>query len=799
MNNPRHAETLARGSHKPLTKALQTAGLALLLTAGVPLPLAAQSTDPGPLVEFSIPAGELAAALQAFAREAGVNLSYTPEQVEGKTAPALRGSYSVDSGLQRLLSGSHLHAVAEGSGYRIDNPGEHNDDGAFVLRPITVEGDTSQRSYDASRSVVRGNRLGQTLLETPRAVSIVTRSVLDDQQPDNEVDVLRNVSGISRTNDFQGTYQRFQLRGIDADNSRTYLRDGYRFSHQSDPALYNIERIEVIKGPNAIDFGQSTPGGFINYVTKKPLDEAQYALELTAGSFDQYQGTVDLTGPLNEDKSVLYRLTAGYESDGAFTEHVDPLRRGVAGALSWSITPQTQLNLTGDYQKTERLANPGWPVPDPTRLASADAISDDAFYGDANLEYDLEEYRYTAELLHDFSDNWQVRAMFAQDHLLRDNKFISLRDLTGDGTEVTRRLFQRLGSERDSITVRADIRGKELRTGPVEHDIVIGVDYYRFETTDVPFLNIALPNLPVFDPPLGSTEIPVGNTEATSARDSAYGLFIQDSIDLGGGWGLQLGVRHDVLENDATSEDINKTSPNAAITYAPADHSLAYVSYASSFEPNWDVERFGGGVAEPSEGEQFEIGFKQGWFDDRFTTTVALFSLTKSNIVVGDPENPGFETVTGEVEVQGIELEATGELLRGLNILAQVTLLDTEITSDTDATIVGNRLSGSVEKTASFWASYQLPGDLYKWTIGGGVFYTGDRVLNDSNTLSLPSYTTADAFIGYQITDAVSVQFNATNIADKRYYVNASTSGDTFRSTFPGEPRAVSLTLRASY
>ena len=758
--------------------------------------LIAQAAD---TYTFDIPSQPLGDALDAFIGVSGWQVGYSSDLARGLRSARVEGNLTPTEALARLLDGTGLiFELTSADTVTLAKAGAQDGDGPLRLGPIRVEGETSGRGYDAGRSVVRGNRLGQTLLETPRAVSVVTRSILDDQQPDNEVDVLRNVSGVSRTNDFQGTYQRFQLRGIDADNARTYLRDGNRFTHQSDPGLYNVERIEVIKGPNAIDFGQSTPGGFINYVTKKPLDEEHYALELTAGSFDQYQGAIDLTGPLNADKTILYRLTAGYESGGAFTDHVDPLRRGVAGALSWSITPRTRLNLTGDFQKTERLANPGWPVPDPSRLESADALPDDAFYGDANLEYDMEEYRYSAELLHDFSADWRVRAIFAQDFLTRDNNFISLRDLTDDGTETTRRLFQRLGSERDSITTRADVRGK-LKTGRIEHDIVTGADYYRFETTDTPFLNVALPNLPVFDPPFRATEIPVGDTAATSAKDSAYGLFIQDSIDFGAGWGLQLGVRHDVLDNDATSEDVSQTSPNAAITYAHTENSLAYASYSRSFEPNWDVDILDGGVADPSEGEQFEIGFKQGWFDGRFTTTAALFLLKKTNIVVGDPENPGFDVVTGEVEVQGVELEAAGELLPGLNVLAQVTLLDTEITSDTDAAVVGNRLTGSVETTASLWATYQLLGGLDRWTIGGGVFYTGDRVLNDSNTLSLPSYTTVDAFVGYQISDAIIAQFNVTNIGDKRYYVNASTSGDTFRSTFPGEPRAVSLTLRAFF
>ena len=789
---------------KPRTRGGRTVSALLAATALTAIAPAASALAQGARAAeteartFDIPSQPLADALIAFGRQSGLQATADAGLVAGKQSAPVRGDMSWRQALGTLLAGTGLDYRLNGSMVSlVAAPAAAADDGAIRLGPVRVAGETSARSYDGGAAVVRGNRLGQTVLETPRAVSVVTRSILDDQQPDNEVDIFRNVSGVSRTNDFQGTYQRFQLRGIDADNERTYLRDGYRFTHQSDPGLYNIERIEVIKGPNAIDFGQSTPGGFINYVTKKPLDEAQYGLELTVGSFDQYQGSVDLTGPLNDDKTLLYRLTGGYESGGAFTDHVDPVRRGVAGAVSWLATSRTTVNLTADYQKTERLANPGWPVPDPFNLASADALPDDAFYGDEGLEFDMEEYRYSIELLHDISDDWRVRAMFAQDNLLRDNNFISLRGLSDDGTEVNRRLFQRLGSERDSITARTDIRGS-LTTGRIEHDIVVGADYYRFESTNMPFLSGTLAPLPVFNPPLLVSDITSSATE-TTATNSAYGFFIQDSMDFGRGFGLQVGLRHDILDNDATNEDVSRTSPNAAVTYAPTENSLLYFSYASSFEPNWNVDLLNGGVADPSEGEQFEIGFKQGWFDGRFTTTAAFFALTKSNIVVGDPENPGFEILTGEVEVQGVELEAAGELLPGLNVLAQVTVLDPEITEDTDATIVGNNLSGSVENTASLWATYQLPGALDRWSVGGGVFYTGDRVLNDSNTLSLPSYTTVDAFLGYRLTDNISAQLNVTNIGDERYYVNASTSGDTFRSTFPGEPRAVSFTLRAGF
>ena len=760
-------------------------------------PLLAQAAD---TETFDIPSQPLGDALDAFIGVTGWQVGYSSALARGLRSARVEGNLTPTEALARLLDGTGLiFELTSADTVTLAKAGAQDGDGRLRLGPITVEGETSERTYDAGTSVVRGNRLGQTLLETPRAVSVVTRSVLDDQRPDNEADILRNVSGVNRINAFQAVYQRFHLRGIFADNAYSYLRDGYRVLHLTDPAPYNLEQVEVIKGPNSIDFGRSTPGGFINYVTKRPLDDAQYALEVTAGSFDQYQANVDLTGPLNADKTVLYRLTAGYESGGAFTDHVDPLRRGVAGALAWSITPRTRLNLTADFQKTERLANPGWPVPDPSRLESADALPDDAFYGDANLEYDLEEFRYSFELLHDLSDDWRIRAKYAKEDFTRDNNFISLRGLTPDGNETRRLLFQRLNHRNDLITTRVDLRG-DVTTWRIRHDILAGLDYYRFKSKfPRSFRFVTLPNLPVFNPPFRATPIPAIEPETANDDLIDYGVFIQDSIDFGRGWKLQLGVRHDILENDDAFDNVSQTSPTAAISYSPFDSSLIYASYSRSFEPNWGVELLGGGVADPSKGEQFEVGVKQGWFDDRFTTTASLFALTKTNIAVSDPENTGFDILTGEAEVKGIELEAAGELLPGLNVIGQVTLLDTEVTEDTDATIIGNKLTGSVESTASLWATYQLPGNLDGWAIGGGVFYTGERALNDSNTLSLPGYTTVDAFVGYRITGAISAQLNVTNIADKRYYATAGTSGDTFRSVTPGEPRAVSFTLRASF
>lgn len=776
-------------------------GLAAALGYSAPA-LPAQETTAAPGVasgtrvnSYDIPGQALGEALIHFGKQSGLQISVDNDLVESKQAPAVSGAMTAPQALSRLLASSGLTYSISGSMASIAARGT-----ATVLPTLRV-GDSliRERTYTTSRTPISGNRLNQELIEIPRSISVVTRGVIEDQQAASEVEVLRNVSGVNRTNDYNGTYQRFILRGIAADNERSYLRDGYHFLHLSDPAWYNIEQVEVIKGPNAIDYGQSTPGGFVNYVSKKPLDQQQYSLELTTGSYDLYRGSVDLTGPLNDDRTLLYRLTAGYENGGNFIDHIDPQRRGLAGSVSWAITPQTTLNLSAEYQHTELLANPWIPVPDPSSLNSADALSIHNFYGDGNAEFDIEETRYSAELLHALSSNWQLRVMVAQDELIRDTYFIQHRGLTADGTETTRRLWRRPNHDHDTETARLDLRGN-LSTLGLNHELVIGTDYYRFESTFPAWARTDLAPISVFDPPFTRTAVPAYTpTEFTTETNYARGFFLQDNIDLGSGWGINLGLRRDTLVNKVTAEETSKTSPNASVTFAPGEHSLVYLSYSSSFEPNWSADLVSGRVADPSEGKQFEIGAKRAWFNDRLTTTAALFELRKTNIVVGDPENPSFSVLTGEAEVRGIELEASGEVLPGLSLLSQITLLDAEVTADTDDTVVGNQLAQSVEKTASLWASYQLPGDFSKWRVGGGIFYTGDRVLNDANTLELPSYTTIDTFVSYQLNPQMTVQANIKNVTDKHYYASASGSGSNFRAVNPGEPRVVSLTFNTAF
>lgn len=188
---------------------------------------------------------------------------------------------------------------------------------------VTAESDgiaDSAAGRYSTRSTPSG-RLSQSAAQTPRAISIVPREVMRDQQVLQEAEAMRNVSSISLFNNYGGSYTGFNLRGIWASNLTSYLRNGTRWTHLIEPMGFNLERIEVIKGPNAIDYGLSTPGGFINYVTKQPLREPLRSASLTAGSHRLGKLEADLSGPIDAQRTLRYRLTGGYERGGAFTDH----------------------------------------------------------------------------------------------------------------------------------------------------------------------------------------------------------------------------------------------------------------------------------------------------------------------------------------------------------------------------------------------------------------------------------------------------------------------------------------------
>ncbi|WP_168176248.1 TonB-dependent receptor [Novosphingobium sp. PC22D] len=776
----------------------------------------AQETQAASTRDFDIPAQSLDDALIVFARQSGYQVSSDSGLTAARRSSAVSGTMAPGQALSRLLTGTGLTFRFLGANaVRIERAPRASGDGAIRLGPVRVEATGSgagglQRSgsrpvqgewassYAAPETPLQGNRLGQAALDTPRAVSVITRDLIDDVKPFSETEIMRYVSGITARNEYQGLYSSFMLRGVMADNSTNYLRDGARVLHVTEPLLFNVERVEVIKGPNAIDYGQTAPGGLINYVSKKPLATQRYAGSLSIGSNSWHRGELDLSGPVDRDGKFLYRVTGAYEEGGAYTDYVDPERWGGALSLTWNVSEDTALNVSVEYNDIQQTSNPGLPVPDPTDLASADAIGMRNFYGETTASFTSERTYLAAELTHSLGSDWQLRAQAAHDDFSRPTQWLIHTGLTPDGQSTNREVWYTPYYDIVVDTLRLELRGT-LDTGPIEHSVLVGTDYIRDKTDGGAWTILTLPALDIHDPVVSST--PLDNPIPGKRRDDtrAWGIFLQDVMDFGNGWGAQFGLRYDRVRDKTIPETANAVSPNAALTFKPDDVSLLYVSYASSFEPNYNANLIGGGKADPSRGKQVEIGAKRIWLDGRMTTTAALFQLEKTNIPTPSNSNPGFSEQTGKVRIRGIELEASGEPVKGLNLIAQMTLLDPETRRDGNAAIVGKRLARSTKTTVSIWATYRLPDALDAWQIGGGLTHKGTMPIDGTNSVEVPDYTIADAFIGWNAADNMRLSANIRNLTDARYYTDATGSGGAFTSAYPGAPRSILLSLDARF
>ncbi|AFY89074.1 TonB-dependent siderophore receptor [Chroococcidiopsis thermalis] len=640
-----------------------------------------------------------------------------------------------------------------------------------------------------------GTRTDTPLRDIPQSIQIIPQQVLEEQQVDSLNEAIKNVPGvIQNTPDDTPIFNSFTIRGFDAGENQNFTRNGLklRFANSTTAIFSNIERVEVLRGPASVLFGGGEPGGTINIVTKQPLREPFYSVEASVGSYDFYQGALDLTGPLNDSKTILYRLNASYESAESFVNFVNREISAVAGAIKFELGKNTDLTFDIQYVgATQRggsglpvegtiLPNPNGEIPRNRNLAEPDSrfIIDRLIAG-----YNLE---------HRFSENWSLRNAF----YFADNNYRIRDSVAAISLEPDLRTVERFADEVDTRDQTFDfvtnVVGK-FSTGAIQHQLLLGVDLSRFDSRF--FTDGAFRGTPIdlFDP-VYSTEILERTdppSETTTLTDS-LGIYLQDQVTITNNLKLLLGGRfdafeqteEDLLENTETSQSGDAFSPRLGIVYQPIEPISLYASYTRSFAPSYgrsaDDEPF-----EPGRGTQYEIGVKAD-INDRLSATLALYDLTRTNVNTTDPDNPNFEIQTGEQNSQGVELFISGEILPGWNIIAGYAYTDARITQD-ETYEVGNRINNVPESSFNLWTSYEIQsGNLQGLGFGIGFFYVGDRQGDLENTFTLPSYFRTDAAIFYK-RGQFRAALNVNNLFDVEYFEN-SNSG---LSVYPAEPFTV--------
>ncbi|MEQ8973616.1 MAG: TonB-dependent receptor [Coleofasciculus sp. C1-SOL-03] len=641
-------------------------------------------------------------------------------------------------------------------------------------------------------------RTDTPLRDVPQSVQVIPQQIIEDQQAIGVEEVLENAAGVTFLGNRDGFSPNFSIRGFD---NAPVLRNGFRLfgGEGIEPEVANLERVEVLRGPASVLFGQSEPGGVINLVTKQPLSEPYYNVQLQLGNRDFVSPSIDLSGPLTEDGRLLYRLNALYRHQDSFRDFDNSFERFfIAPSLAWQIGDQTDLTINLEYFSDDDPADLG-------TVAFGDGIADIPLERvtnnpDDTVEQDYLNVGYTLE--HRFNENWQLSNQFRYISQEVDFSVIALPFALDEATGILNRGFADQIQEDDTYALYTNIQG-EFSTGSVEHTLLFGVDLARVEReNETRFAFDPLTPINIFDPDYSAIQTPdsedlplFNNTSSTSDR---LGIYLQDQIDILDNLILVAGLRYDIVDQDTTNfladTETNQYDdaviPRIGIVYQPIEPISLYANYSRSFTPNLATDADGEPL-EPEEGEGFEVGIRAEIIENRLSTTLAYFNITKQNVATPDPDDLFASVATGEQRSRGVDFDVTGEILPGWNVIASYAYIDAEVTED-NADIVGNRLLGVPEHSASLWTTYEIQsGDLQGLGFGLGFNFVGERQGDLANSFEVDSYFLTNAAIFYRRNNW-QVRLNVDNLFDVDYI--ESVGRDRTRFIYPGAP----LTVRAS-
>lgn len=674
----------------------------------------------------------------------------------------------------------------------------------ITLNPVTVEGEGEDASgavdgYVATESTT-GSKTDTPIIENPQSISVIGADRLDAQAAGSLAEALRYSAGV--TGELFGMDQRgygISIRGFETDEGGVY-RDGLQLKGTSFSAflpldLYGAERLEIIRGPASVLYGQNPVGGLINYVSKRPTSEPFHEVEAGAGTFDRFEGKFDLSGPVTEDGTLLYRVTGLARDSDTQVDYVNDDRYFIAPALTWA-GEDTTLTLLANYQHD----NAGWGI---QFLPASGTILDNpngrlprhTFTGEPDFDrYNLDQASLGYLLEHRFNEVFTVRQNARVSYLHNDADVVYGNGLIDDRT------LARIGDEGESEMLALAIDNQaeaKFGTGPIDHTVLLGVDYQRNRFSDYG-ASFDIDPLDLYDPDYGAELSNKQVYEDSRTRQRQIGIYGQEQAKLFDKLVIVLGGRYDFARSQFDDDDndfaeVHTRSKDEAFTGRAGlvylfDNGLApYFSYSESFEPVLETDA-DGNPFEPEEGRQYEVGIKYQPTGVNSFVMLSLFDLVKQNVLTPDPADPlNNQVQTGEIRSRGVELEGVASFDFGLDLSLAYAFLDAEITKSNADGEEGKQPGQTSKHQASLWADYTIPeGDFAGLGFGAGVRYIGPSFGDNLEDLDVPGYTLADAAIHYEW-NSFKFALNGSNIFDKAYV--ASCFGES--NCFYGERRTV--------
>ncbi|MGE7990008.1 TonB-dependent receptor [Pseudomonas sp. NPDC089554] len=659
-----------------------------------------------------------------------------------------------------------------------------------------------ERDNPRVKEVSTATRTSTPARYVPQAIDTVKTSNVLDYGSNSLGKALEGIPNVSSGADTR--FDSVRIRGFDASND--FYLDGIRDDSQYVRDIHNIERIEVLKGPAAVLYGRGSQGGIVNRVSKAPEHGRRSTIEAQGGSEDLRSLYADLSADPSD--TISLRLNIGNQDNNSFRDGVDGNRQLFAPSMSWQLTPDLNWLVQYEYSRFNRTPDRGIPG---VNGRPAD-VGRDTTYGDTQRDFiDDRAQSLRSRLNYQLSDNWQLRhtlGLFKLDSEF-DNTY-----LTGYNAATNRVTRQRWQQDLNTRNLFNNLEAEgNVSTWGLEHTLLVGLEFgnqrrdptlYTAATSGagfqpVPQLDLNNPNRNLQHN--GRMAVSSNNHTVVDSR----GIYLQDQIRLNEQWQVLAGVRFDQFEVDTTNklrgisekQDNNGTSPRLGVVYSPWQEHSFYASWSRTFSP------VGGGLigitpgatgntndTSPEQTRQKEVGVKSDWFDERLSTTLAVYELELYNRRTTDPNNPTITLLTGLQRSRGVELTAVGNVVGNWYVRGGIGIQDATIVKDSNGQ-EGNRVNNVARRNASLFVTWKPE---LGWYAETGLTLVGDRYADTQNTTVLPGYGRWDALAGFRTHDW-DLRAALNNIADKTYYTSATSAAQI---QF-GDPRSLVVTGTYSF
>ena len=718
--------------------------------------------------------------------------------------------------LFRGLAQGHYTVAVERSGFQrlelpIHLPKNSERPLQIEMRPagpgttVTVTAETGTfRAVDASAAT----KMEIPIREIPQGIGVVNQSLIQSQQDVQFGGAAENISGVYRDVLAAGSLgNALTVRGLPLGVFSNYYEDGFEFDGMVPSDITDVDQIEVLKGPSSVLYGRAASGGIVDLITKEPLPVASGNVSLQVDRYGAVRPTFDVTGPIRGNQKFLYRVNGEFANVYSFRDYYHDRRYFIDPELTWKPDDKTAIRLQLQYLHAKNTTDYG--IPSLGDRPAPVAISN--FYGEPWQHSLLQNKVGTVDASRSLGRDWVIRSRFRATITNWDYLDASTGYLLPDNETLTRY------SEDAAYPLRfydwqTDLTGL-FRTGRIEHNFLIGFEYEHQQVvqdaifSDAPAINLYHPvpfsyTLPdqatlteFFFNPSSPDYFPLDGT----TKLASHGGYLQDQITLLPQLKVLVGARiegftqryDEVIYDTHTTQGNVAFLPRIGLTYQPAQPVTFYASWSRSFSPTLAAQFTPGGEPFPSEyGQQYEGGVRTSEFKGRLSSSLALYHIRASNLLITNPGNPLASIQIGTTGSKGIEFETSGRVLPGWDITLAYAYNEARIQADA-VYPVGNVFQNAPRNGGSLWTVYEVQhGALNGLSFGGGFMARSYRFVDPSNDVVLPGFGRLDAMAGYVFgpmhkeEKMFKLSANIENVTDRKYFQ----SGNTPNVIFPGSP-----------